>query len=809
MANYQQLKNALVDVIKQNGNNDITGEIMQTTLLSMINSLGANYQFAGIFTPSTSFVPTDENFFYIGGAGSYSNFGATTINVPTGCICIFTYNGSFSSSILYVGGVVDISKLTNNSYASLSQALADVPSFLQVGGIEVMYKDSTSGNYVKYRLMGTNWSVSEYYWQGVDERPNPNSKNLITSKGVSESVNLVKLHKGYYVDNAGSVNSTTILDFSVSELIKITEGVVVYHTKPAGASLVIGAFYDMNFNFISSINASSSTVQNKEITESDIPNDAVYFRANLNTSDGYLYVPSINNINIINELKENIAKLNSPEIELIRYKFINLDNNNLPYIADTSVNTYSVTKFLKIDGVGSGTIRVRPYGGSPYQFAAIYDKELSPIGYLHLSASYDQDYQLSNLPSDVATLGLSNAYYVVFSIDYNHKESIKCIPENSELQGCVKELYQKFDAANIWWDNNDIFNYNKVLLMPKDVVKAMVEAMSMGKITAIYDNDGYPSLMYKVPKMSIGQFNDTLGNLTTPHPAFVVGGTEKNMIYISVFMTCEYDGHLVSWFGLTPSRSRNLSYLKTNISNKGAGWHLETIYERSLLSLITRAFNSPTPHCNNYWGMNRYAKHESVQMANGELAGEDNQENGAQWVNGTQPVEWSHNKNVFGIQDVCGAYHEVLDLVKLVNGKIYLAADNNFAGAESSWVDTGATIDVIDGHVVMSNTYTYSGERADEDFENVLCTSGYDTLSLDVRKKLVLLGISPKLSSEDTEVLLGYKGILQAKGSGTCYMVAGGAEEYSASGLGYYNICYDLMNVSAHNNMGSRLCYIG
>lgn len=100
MANYQQLKNALVDVIKQNGTNEITGEIMQTTLLSMINSLGANYQFAGILTPSTSFVPTDENIFYIGGAGSYSNFGASTINVPTGCIGIFQYNGSFTNTVI-------------------------------------------------------------------------------------------------------------------------------------------------------------------------------------------------------------------------------------------------------------------------------------------------------------------------------------------------------------------------------------------------------------------------------------------------------------------------------------------------------------------------------------------------------------------------------------------------------------------------------------------------------------------------------------------------------------------------------------
>lgn len=220
MANYATLKAAISQVIKENGNKEITGAVMQTTLLAMVDSMASGYTFAGVATPSTSAGTPDENVFWIGGAGSYSNFGATTINVPTGCICIFTYNGSFASSILYVGGVVDISKLTNTSYASLSQALADVPSFLQVGGLEVMYQDSTSGNYVKYRLMATSWSTTVTDWQ---------------KQGAEVSINSNAADGGYNVNIASdSYNVAKQDDFN-----KVAGGNVIKQLNK-----IAGSYYD-------------------------------------------------------------------------------------------------------------------------------------------------------------------------------------------------------------------------------------------------------------------------------------------------------------------------------------------------------------------------------------------------------------------------------------------------------------------------------------------------------------------------------------------------------------------------------------
>lgn len=75
MANYETLKSAITAVIKQNGNNEITGQLLQQSLLSMINSLGVGYQFVDIATPLTNPGTPDQRVFYIASeAGTYTNF---------------------------------------------------------------------------------------------------------------------------------------------------------------------------------------------------------------------------------------------------------------------------------------------------------------------------------------------------------------------------------------------------------------------------------------------------------------------------------------------------------------------------------------------------------------------------------------------------------------------------------------------------------------------------------------------------------------------------------------------------------------
>ena len=143
MADFSALKTSIQNYIKQNGNEEITGNLLQKILLSMVSTLGdsaindlvtalnaeianrgnadtelggrittlqgvvngivANvengYVYAGIATPSTT--PASGKVFYLAlTAGTYTNFGETV--VPQG-INILKYNGSAWSLDSFLG----------------------------------------------------------------------------------------------------------------------------------------------------------------------------------------------------------------------------------------------------------------------------------------------------------------------------------------------------------------------------------------------------------------------------------------------------------------------------------------------------------------------------------------------------------------------------------------------------------------------------------------------------------------------------------------------------------------------------------
>lgn len=80
---YENLKAAIKQAIKQNGNQEITGNLLQSTLLNVVNTIGADYKFLGFATPSTV-PPTSEegNLFYFAIIpGNYSNFKTNTGNL--------------------------------------------------------------------------------------------------------------------------------------------------------------------------------------------------------------------------------------------------------------------------------------------------------------------------------------------------------------------------------------------------------------------------------------------------------------------------------------------------------------------------------------------------------------------------------------------------------------------------------------------------------------------------------------------------------------------------------------------------------
>lgn len=91
MANWIKLKKAIADVIKTNGNEEITGAIMQQTLISIVDNLGGNAQFGGVAVPSTVPADTDGSVFYLASTqGTYPNFN--NIEVDASEMAVFAKN---------------------------------------------------------------------------------------------------------------------------------------------------------------------------------------------------------------------------------------------------------------------------------------------------------------------------------------------------------------------------------------------------------------------------------------------------------------------------------------------------------------------------------------------------------------------------------------------------------------------------------------------------------------------------------------------------------------------------------------------
>ena len=163
MANYATLIAAIQSVITTNGNNEITGALLQQSLLSIINSLGADYQFAGVAVPETTPGTPDQRIFYICGPGTYPNFNSAVIS--EGNIGIFLYNGAWTVATIPAGknyddqfginiqtkqGYYNTNSATTSGAINTSNTIHGLFMACKPGDIFIIYGKGATSNY--YRL---------------------------------------------------------------------------------------------------------------------------------------------------------------------------------------------------------------------------------------------------------------------------------------------------------------------------------------------------------------------------------------------------------------------------------------------------------------------------------------------------------------------------------------------------------------------------------------------------------------------------------------------------------------------------------
>lgn len=131
MGGYTKLKAAIAAAIKANGNNEITGAIMQVVLNTIVSTVGASKTFVGIANENTNPGTPDGNVFYIAyKAGNYVNFqsGASNLTVKPGELAIL-YNGTNNWDKFVIGmssdGVIALANTINQINATGRYAYTD------------------------------------------------------------------------------------------------------------------------------------------------------------------------------------------------------------------------------------------------------------------------------------------------------------------------------------------------------------------------------------------------------------------------------------------------------------------------------------------------------------------------------------------------------------------------------------------------------------------------------------------------------------------------------------------------------------
>lgn len=220
MGTYEELKAAIQQVIRTNGNNEITGALLQNALLSIVNVVGANATFAGIATPNTNPGTSDQNVFYLATeAGTYVNFGG--IQIAEGeAVILSNKTGNWTKTTSgfatqeqfnsIKNNIVRVKKVTTYSEANVGDLytldynnirlfLNDSPLDLRV----VLSEDIIDTNYLNKDsifLIG----LDKYIWNGAKLAKLATEDKIVLAEDFNKNVDIynvtenVPLATGYY-----------------------------------------------------------------------------------------------------------------------------------------------------------------------------------------------------------------------------------------------------------------------------------------------------------------------------------------------------------------------------------------------------------------------------------------------------------------------------------------------------------------------------------------------------------------------------------------------------------------------------------
>lgn len=251
----------------------------------------------------------------------------------------------------------------------------------------------------------------------------------------------------------------------------------------------------------------------------------------------------------------------------------------------------------------------------------------------------------------------------------------------------------------------------------KDAARQQVELASGGKQTVLYTAKGQPTYMNIVEKFDLSTVAE---GLSGTHPAFIVNGIEKDVIYIGTYEASLRNGELLSLPDVAPltntSRTDYIKYARAC----GEGHHTITAAEWSavMMPLVVGGvltYGNTNYGVNDYLWWNQNIKSHGRRVDGGTLASDDGSD-GTTYT-GSGDIYWREAQKYNGISDFFGNTNTVINDLRCIRGELQVIQNSlavlsttNITPTSDQWRCINAVTGefmVPDGNGTTANSVRY------------------------------------------------------------------------------------------------------